>query len=150
MVVVTAIVLVLALNWFVANTRSGKAMRAVAQNPAAAAMMGIDVDRIINLTYVIGGALAGAAAVMFGIYNGTTSSQIGATTGLNSFTAAVLGGVGNIRGSALGAIFIGVLSALSDQFISSRWTNAWVFLTLVLVLIFRPTGLLGSEGGEKA
>ena len=125
-------------------------MRAVAQNPAAASMMGIDVDRIINLTYVIGGALAGAAAVMFGVYNGTTSSSIGATTGLNSFTAAVLGGVGNIQGAALGAVFIGLLSSLSDQFISSRWTNAWVFMTLVLVMLIKPTGILGTEGGEKA
>jgi branched-chain amino acid transport system permease protein len=113
-------------------------------------MMGIDVDRIINLTYVIGGALAGAAAVMFGVYNGTTSSSIGATTGLNSFTAAVLGGVGNIQGAALGAVFIGLLSSLSDQFISSRWTNAWVFMTLVLVMLIKPTGILGTEGGEKA
>ncbi len=150
MVIATALIAVFTLNWFVRNTRSGKAMRAVAQNPAAAAMMGIDVDRIINLTYIIGGALAGAAAVMFGVYNGTTSSQIGSTTGLNSFTAAVLGGVGNLQGAALGAIFIGLLSSISDQFISSRWTTAWVFLTLVLVMIFKPTGLLGSEGGEKA
>ena len=150
LVIITAVVLVFALNWFVKNTRSGKAMRAVAQNPAAASMMGIDVDRIINLTYVIGGALAGAAAVMFGVYNGTTSSSIGATTGLNSFTAAVLGGVGNIQGAALGAVFIGLLSSLSDQFISSRWTNAWVFMTLVLVMLIKPTGILGTEGGEKA
>lgn len=150
LVIVTAIILVTALNWFVRNTRPGKAMRATAQNPAAAAMMGINTDQIINLTYMIGGALAGAAAVMFGVYNGTTSPQIGATTGLNSFTAAVLGGVGNIQGAALGAVFIGLLSALSDQFVSSRWTNAWVFLTLVLVMIFKPTGILGSEGGEKA
>lgn len=150
LVVVTAIILVSALNYFVFRTRSGKAMRAVAQNQSAAAMMGIDVDRIINLTYVIGGVLAGAAAVMFGIYNGSTSPSVGATTGLNSFTAAVLGGVGNIKGAGVGAIFIGLLSSISDQFISSRWTNAWVFLTLVLVMIFKPTGLLGSEGGDKA
>jgi branched-chain amino acid transport system permease protein len=150
MVIVSAIVLVSALNWFVNNTRPGKAMRAVAQNPAAASMMGIDVDRIINLTYVIGGALAGAAAVMWGVYNQSTGPAVGATTGLNSFTAAVLGGVGNLQGAALGAVFIGLLSALSDQFISSRWTSAWVFLTLVLVMIFKPTGILGSEGGEKA
>jgi branched-chain amino acid transport system permease protein len=149
-VIVSAVILTLGLNWFVTNTRQGKGMRAVAQNQGAAAMMGIDVDRTINLTYVIGGALAGAAAVMWGLYNGSTSSTVGATSGLNAFTAAVLGGVGNLKGAALGALFIGLLSALSDQFISSRWTNAWVFLTLVLVMLIKPTGILGSEGGEKA
>lgn len=151
MVIVTAVILVFALTWFIANTRSGKAMRAVAQNPAAAAMMGIDVDRIINLTYAIGGALAGGAAVMYGLYKGQTSFDVGFVNGLYSFTAAVVGGIGNIRGAALGALMIGVISALSNQLLtSSDWSKALVFLILVLVLVFKPTGLLGSDGGEKA
>ena len=151
MVVVTAIILVFALTWFVGNTRQGKAMRAVAQNPAAAAMMGIDVDRIINLTYAIGGALAGGAAVMYGLYKGNTSWDVGFVNGLYSFTAAVVGGIGNIKGAALGALMIGVISSLSNQLLtSSDWSKALVFLILVLVLVFKPTGLLGSEGGEKA
>ena len=149
-VIVVALVLMGALNWFVQNTRLGKAMRATAQNRAAAQIMGINVDNIISLTFVIGGALAGAAGMMSGIYSGTAVFTMGFTAGLRSFTAAVLGGIGNIRGAALGGILIGIISAFSDQFLSVRWTNAWVFLILVLVLVFRPTGLLGSESGEKA
>ncbi len=149
-VIVVALVLMGALNWFVQNTRLGKAMRATAQNRAAAQIMGINIDNIISLTFVIGGALAGAAGMMSGIYSGTAVFTMGFTAGLRSFTAAVLGGIGNIRGAALGGILIGIISAFSDQFLSVRWTNAWVFLILVLVLVFRPTGLLGSEGGEKA
>jgi branched-subunit amino acid ABC-type transport system permease component len=150
MVIVVASVLMLALNWFVNNTRLGKAMRATAQNRAAAQIMGINIDNIISLTFIIGGALAGAAGMMSGIYNGTVVFTMGFTAGLRSFTAAVLGGIGNIRGAALGGFLIGIVAAFSDQFLSVRWTNAWVFLILVLVLIFRPTGLLGSDGGEKA
>ncbi len=149
-VIVVALVLMGALNWFVQSTRLGKAMRATAQNRAAAQIMGINVDNIISLTFVIGGALAGAAGMMSGIYSGTAVFTMGFTAGLRSFTAAVLGGIGNIRGAALGGMLIGIISAFSDQFLSVRWTNAWVFLILVLVLVFRPTGLLGSEGGEKA
>lgn len=150
LVIVVAVVLMLALRWFVKNTRLGKAMRATAQNRDAAAIMGINIDRIIALTFAIGGALAGAAGMMTGIYNGSAVFTMGFTAGLRSFTAAVLGGIGNIAGAALGGIIIGVLSAFSDQFLSVRWTNAWVFLVLVLVMLFRPTGLLGQDGGEKA
>ncbi len=150
LVMVAALVLMLALNWFVQNTRLGKAMRATAQNRDAAAMMGINVDQIISLTFLIGGALAGAAGMMFGLYNGTAVFTMGFTAGLRSFTAAVLGGIGNIRGAALGGILIGLLAAFSDQYLAVRWTNAWVFLILVLVLLFRPTGLLGQESGDKA
>jgi len=145
-----ALVLMVALNWFVQNTRLGKAMRAVAQNRDAAAMMGINVDQIIGLTFLIGGALAGAAGMMFGLYNGTVVFTMGFTAGLRSFTAAVLGGIGNIRGAALGGILIGLLAAFSDQYLAVRWTNAWVFLILILVLLLRPTGLLGQESGDKA
>jgi branched-chain amino acid transport system permease protein len=150
LVMVTAVILMAALNWFVQSTRLGKAMRATAQSRDAAAIMGINVDQIIALTFLIGGGLAGAAGVMFGLYNGTAVFTMGFTAGLRSFTAAVLGGIGNIRGAALGGILIGILAALSDQYLAARWTNAWVFIVLVLVLLFRPTGLLGDEGGEKA
>ncbi len=150
LVISVALILMVALRWFVQNTRLGKAMRATAQNRDAARIMGIDIDRIIALTFAIGGALAGAAGMMTGIYNGTAVFTMGFTAGLRAFTAAVLGGIGNITGAALGGILIGILAAFSDQFLSVRWTNAWVFLILVVVLIFRPTGLLGQEGGEKA
>lgn len=150
LVIVVAVLLVSGLTWFVQNTRPGKAMRATAQNRDAALMMGINVDQVISLTFLIGGALAGAAGMMFGLYNGTAVFTMGFTAGLRSFTAAVLGGIGNITGSALGGLIIGMLAAFSDQYLSTRWTNAWVFLILVLVMLFRPTGLLGQEGGEKA
>jgi branched-subunit amino acid ABC-type transport system permease component len=150
LVIGVALILMLSLRWFVQNTRLGKAMRATAQNRDAAQIMGINIDRIIALTFAIGGGLAGAAGMMTGIYNGTAVFTMGFTAGLRSFTAAVLGGIGNITGAALGGILIGILAAFSDQFLSVRWTNAWVFLILVLVLLFRPTGLLGQDGGEKA
>ncbi len=150
LVIVTAIVLMALLNWFVMSTRLGKAMRATAQNRDAAAIVGINVNQMIGLTFFIGGALAGAAGMMFGLYNGTVVFTLGFTAGLRSFTAAVLGGIGNIRGAALGGVLIGLLAAFSDQYLAVRWTNAWVFLILVLVLLFRPTGLLGQETGDKA
>lgn len=150
MVVVTAVILMLALRWFIQSTKQGKAMRATAQNRSAAMIMGIDINKTISLTFLIGGALAGAAGMMFGLYNGTAVFTMGFTLGLRAFTAAVLGGIGNITGAALGGIIIGVLASFSDQYLSVRWTNAWVFLVLVLVMVFRPTGLLGQDGGEKA
>ena len=150
LVISVALILMLILNWFINKTKMGKAMRATAQNRAAAQIMGINIDQVIALTFGIGGALAGAAGMMTGIYNGTFVFTMGFTAGLRSFTAAVLGGIGNITGAAMGGILIGILAAFSDQFLSVRWTNAWVFLILVLVLLFKPTGLLGQEGGEKA
>jgi len=148
-VLVVAVVLMVGLHLFVQYTRLGKAMRAVAQNREAARIMGIDVDQIITLTFLIGGALAGAAGLLVGLYNNTVVFTMGFTAGLRAFTAAVLGGIGNIIGAMLGGVLIGVLSALSDQYLSSRWTNAWVFAVLVVILVFRPGGLLGENVQEK-
>lgn len=148
-VLVVAVVLMVALHLFVQYTRLGKAMRATAQNREAARLMGINVDQIIALTFLIGGALAGAAGILVGLYNNTVVFTMGFTAGLRAFTAAVLGGIGNIIGAMLGGILIGVLSALSDQYLSSRWTNAWVFAVLVVILVFRPGGLLGENVQEK-
>ncbi len=148
-VLVVAVVLMVALNLFINYTRLGKAMRATAQNREAALMMGIDVNWIIALTFLIGGALAGAAGLLVGLYNNTIVFTMGFTAGLRAFTAAVLGGIGNIVGAMLGGVLIGLLSALSDQYLSSRWTNAWVFAILVIILAFRPGGLLGENVQEK-
>jgi branched-chain amino acid transport system permease protein len=149
-VVATSVVLMVLLRFFVQNTKMGKAMRATAQNRDAAKIMGINVDHVIAITFLIGGALAGAAGLLVGLYNNTAVFTMGLTAGLRAFTAAVLGGIGNITGAMLGGLLIGLLSAFSDQYFSSRWTNAWVFAILVIILIFRPLGLLGEQGGEKA
>lgn len=148
-VLVVAVGLMVALHLFVQYTRLGKAMRATAQNRDAALIMGIDVNWIIALTFLIGGALAGAAGLLVGLYNNTIVFTMGFTAGLRAFTAAVLGGIGNIIGAMLGGVLIGLLSALSDQYLSSRWTNAWVFAVLVIILAFRPGGLLGENVQEK-
>jgi branched-chain amino acid transport system permease protein len=134
----------------VQNTTTGKAMRATAQNREAAKMMGIDVDKVIMVTFLIGGGLAGAAGLMAGLYNGTAWWFMGFRAGLQAFTAAVLGGIGNITGAMLGGILIGLLASYSDGYLNARWTDAWVFATLVLILVFRPSGLLGEQRGEKA
>jgi branched-chain amino acid transport system permease protein len=150
LVIVLAGTLMVGLRWYVRNTTTGKAMRATAQNREAAKMMGIDVDRVIMITFLIGGGLAGAAGLMAGLYNNTAWWFMGFRAGLQSFTAAVLGGIGNITGAMLGGILIGLLASYSDGYLNSRWTDAWVFTTLVLILLFRPTGLLGEQGGQKA
>ena len=144
-----AALMMVGLHLFIGYTRLGKAMRATAQNREAALMMGIDIDWVIALTFVIGGALAGAGGLLVGLYNNTVVFTMGFTAGLRAFTAAVLGGIGNIVGAMLGGLLIGVLSALSDQYLSSRWTNAWVFAVLVVILAFRPSGLLGENTQDK-
>ncbi len=149
-VVIAAILLMVALRLFVQRTRLGKAMRATAENRDAAKIMGIDIDRIISITFFIGGGLAGAAAVLNGLYVNTAWWLMGFQAGLRSFTAAVLGGIGNVTGAMLGGFMIGILTSLSDGLLNPAWTRAWVFAVLVLVLIFRPNGLLGSAVGQKA
>ena len=151
LVIVLASVLMIALRLFVQRTRLGKAMRATAQNRDAAKMLGIDIDLVITTTFLIGGGLAGAAGLMAGLYNNTAWWFMGFRAGLQAFTAAVLGGIGNITGAMLGGFLIGLLASFSDGYLNARWTNAWVFATLVLILLFRPTGLLGEQTtGQKA
>jgi len=150
MVIVLAALLMIGLRLFVQRTRLGKAMRATAQNRDAAKMLGIDIDRVIGATFLIGGALAGAAGLMAGLYNNNAWWFMGFRAGLEAFTAAVLGGIGNITGAMLGGFLIGMLASFSDGYLSSRWTHAWVFAVLVLVLLIRPTGLLGEQVGQKA
>lgn len=149
MVFVSSLVVMGALFWFVNRTKLGKAMRATAQNPTAARLMGIDVDRVIGATFLIGGALAGFAAVIYSLYINTINFQMGYQNGLYAFTAAVLGGIGNIPGAVLGGLVIGVLRALCDQYIGAQWQPAVLFGTLILILVFRPSGLLGSTAREK-
>ncbi len=149
LVIGVTIPLIFGLNLFVTRTYWGKAMRAAAQDRETAAAMGIDVERMIMLTFFIGGALAGAAGMVQGAYYNIGVWWVGYQSGLRAFTAAVLGGIGNMPGAALGGYLIGFLSAWSDQYISARWTNAVVFAILILVLVFRPHGLLGERVPEK-
>ena len=137
------------LTLFVKYATLGKAMRATAQNPTAAALMGIDINRVIGVTFAIGGALAGFAAVVYPLFNPTIYFQLGFRTGMDAFTAAVLGGIGNLPGAMLGGIFIGLVRTMSDQYIAARWTNSIVFGVLVLILIFRPSGILGARTRDK-
>ena len=149
-VILLAVPLMLSLNYFVHSTRLGKAMRATAQDRQAAAMMGIDINQTIFLTFLVGGALAGAAGFIYGVYTNSAWFFQGFRGGLYAFTAAVLGGVGNIRGAFLGGIVIGIVEAVSNFQLDPRWTQAVVFAILVLILIFKPTGLLGEETTERA
>jgi branched-chain amino acid transport system permease protein len=146
-VVVTA-PLLFALVWFVGATRYGKAMRATAQDPDAARLMGINVDRTISLTFLLGGLLAGAAGMIYALYNGTIQFNQGFTAGLIAFTAAVMGGIGNLKGAVVGGLIIGVIQAVSDTHYGQVWTPAVVFAILIMIMVFKPQGLFGEETRE--
>jgi len=148
MVLLITIPVLVALTWLVRATKPGKAMRATAQDRDASAMMGISVDRTISFTFALGGALAGAGGVVYALYIGTTHFQLGFRLGLIAFTAAVLGGIGNLSGAVLGGILIGLISAYNDGFGDARWTYTVIFVILILILVFRPSGLLGEEVPE--
>jgi branched-chain amino acid transport system permease protein len=150
MLAVAGLVLMLALNYVVRRTALGKAMRATAQDVDAARMMGVDVDRIIALTFFLGSALAGAGSLFFGFYYGFTGFYIGYTTGLRAFTSAVLGGIGNIPGAVAGGLLIGLIQALGGQVLEVKWTDVIVFSILIFVLVFRPAGLFGMQTPQKA
>jgi len=146
--VVVTVPLLVALLWFVGQTKYGKAMRATAQDPDAARLMGIDIDRTISLTFMLGGLLAGAAGMIYALYNGTIQFNQGFTAGLIAFTAAVMGGIGNLKGAVIGGLIIGVIQAISDTHYGGIWTPAVVFAILILVMVFRPQGLFGEETRE--
>jgi branched-chain amino acid transport system permease protein len=149
LVILVTLPLMGALTVFVRFTKLGKAMRATAQNPTAARLMGIDVDRVIGWTFGIGGGLAGAASVIYGLTINTVSFQMGYQNGLYAFTAAVLGGIGNLPGAMLGGIVIGLVRSLGSQYVGEQWTSALVFAILIVLLVFRPQGLLGARTREK-
>lgn len=144
-----SLLLMIVLYWFIHKTRTGAAIRAVAIDQGAAQLMGIDVNRIISLVFLIGPALGGAAGVMVGICYGQIKYDMGLTYGLKAFTAAILGGIGNIPGAMLGGILLGVIEALGAAYISIAWKDALAFLVLILILILRPTGLLGERTADK-
>jgi len=140
--------LVIGLAWFITRTRRGRAMRATAQDPEAARLMGINVDATISLTFLIGGMLAGAAGLVYALYETTIWYFQGFEAGLIAFTAAVMGGIGNVRGAVLGGIIIGCIQQISDGRIGPEWTDAVVFAYLIAIMVLRPRGLLGEETRE--
>jgi branched-chain amino acid transport system permease protein len=148
-VIGVTIPLLVALSYFISSTKQGKAMRAVAQDKEAAAMLGINVNRTISITFLLGGILAGASGVMYGLFNGITVFNVGFTQGLYAFTAAVLGGIGNLTGAVVGGFLIGIIGSMADQYIGLRWTAIVIFAVLILVLVFRPTGLLGDRSAVQ-
>lgn len=149
LVLLVVVPLMLGLTVLVKATRLGKAMRAVAQDPVAAALVGIDVDWVIAATFFVGGFLGGAASVIYGLYINTIGFQMGFQNGLYAFTAAVLGGIGSIPGAVVGGLVIGLVRSLSSAYVGERWTGAIVFAILIVILVFRPEGLLGKATKEK-
>jgi branched-chain amino acid transport system permease protein len=146
--VAVTVPLVLMLTSFVGQSRLGKAMRATAQDPEAAKLMGINVDTTISLTFLLGGLLAGAAGLINTLYQTSVWYFQGFTAGLIAFTAAVMGGIGNLRGAVLGGLIIGCIQQISDNRIGNEWTPAVIFAYLVLIMVFRPQGLIGEETRE--
>jgi branched-chain amino acid transport system permease protein len=149
-VIAVTIPLLLLMTFIVQRTRAGKAMRATAQDQDAARLMGIDVDRTIAFTFGLGGALAGAAGLLYLQSIGTTRYDAGFRLGLIAFTAAVLGGIGNLNGAVLGGFLIGIIQALNDVFgLGQAWSQTVVFTILILLMVFKPEGLLGKPTTEK-
>jgi branched-chain amino acid transport system permease protein len=143
--ILATVPLVVLLTSFIGRTRLGRAMRATAQDPEAARLMGINVDTTISLTFLLGGLLAGAAGLIYALYQTTVWFFQGFQAGLIAFTAAVMGGIGNLRGAVLGGLIIGCIQQISDNRIGAQWTPVIVFAYLIMIMVFRPRGLLGEE-----
>jgi branched-chain amino acid transport system permease protein len=144
---IVAVAMMVALDQFVGRSRTGRGIRAVAQDPETAGLMGVDIDRVIMTTFLLGGLSGGAAGLLFGWSFGVTRFAIGFLPGIKAFTAAVLGGIGNIRGAALGGLVLGVVENVAAGCFGTQWRDVVAFLILVAVLMFRPTGLLGEGKG---
>ncbi|MFE2722860.1 branched-chain amino acid ABC transporter permease [Kitasatospora sp. NPDC059327] len=158
--IIAAPLCMLALGWFVTRTRSGRAMQATSQDPDTAKLMGIDTDRIIVMAFAIGAAFAAVAAVAYGLRSGQVDFRMGFILGLKAFTAAVLGGIGNIYGAMLGGVALGLAEALATGYIQhlpgmhlfggGAWKDVWAFVLLIVVLLVRPQGLLGERVADRA
>ncbi len=148
-ILVFSLALMAGLHWFVTRTRWGKAMRACSDDLTAARVVGIPVNKAIALAFFIGSAMAGAGGILFGMYYNTINFHDGYMAGLKAFTAAVLGGIGNIPGAMLGGVLIGVLEGLGAGYLSAEWKNVFAFVVLIVILMFRPSGLLGERVAKK-
>jgi len=145
LVVVTGVVMMFTLDRLVNTTRLGRGIRSVAQDPETATLMGVNLDRVIVYTFLIGGLMAGIAGTLFGLRYSYTGYDVGQLPGIKAFTAAVLGGIGNLRGALLGGLVIGLLEFYGASLFGTEWENPVVFIVLVVVLLFRPTGILGES-----
>ena len=148
LVLVSAVVLMVCLDRFMAVSRLGRGVRATAQDAETAALMGVNIDRVVMLTFFLGGLLAGAAGTLYGVFFEAARYDIGFLPGVKAFTAAVLGGIGNIRGALLGGLLLGLLENWGVTVLGGEWKDVFAFTVLVLVLMFRPTGLLGERLGR--
>ncbi|MBI4970774.1 MAG: branched-chain amino acid ABC transporter permease [Candidatus Omnitrophica bacterium] len=150
MILAVSLVLMVFLNFLVQHTQLGRAMRATSQDHKMARLVGINVNWIISLTFFIGSAMAAVGGVLFGLYYHTVNFHDGYLAGLKAFTAAVLGGIGNIPGAMVGGVLIGLAEGLGAGYISSEWKNVFAFVILVLILLFKPTGLFGERVADRA
>ncbi|MEW6052213.1 MAG: branched-chain amino acid ABC transporter permease [Nitrospirota bacterium] len=148
-IIVVSIVLMIALRVFIRKTRMGKAMRAVAQDKVMASLVGINIDTVISLTFVIGSGLAAVAGLMVAMYYGLVNYSIGYIAGIKAFTAAVLGGIGSIRGAMFGGILLGLVESFGSSYLSSEYKDAYAFILLIIVLLVKPGGLFGKAELEK-
>jgi branched-chain amino acid transport system permease protein len=148
-VVLVSVVVMVALFLFVQKTKTGTAIRAAAIDQDAARLMGIDVNRVILIVFVIGPALGGGAGLLVGLYYGQINYTMGWLYGMKAFTASILGGIGNIPGAMVGGLLLGVVEALGAGYLSTQWKDAFSFFVLILILIARPSGLLGERVAEK-
>jgi len=147
-VIVAALIMMIGLDFFIRRTRLGREIRAVAQDPEAAALMGANSTSVVSKTFLIGGIMAGVAAVLFMIKTGQTSFDIGVVLGIKAFTAAVLGGIGNLRGALLGGLLLGIAENYGSALFGTQWKDVVAFVLLVLILLVRPNGLLGQSLGR--
>ncbi len=148
LVILGAVVIMIVLDQFVKRSRLGRGIRSVAQDPEAAALMGVNRDRVIQVTFLVGGVMAGAAAVFYMLKIGITRYDAGFILGVKAFTAAVLGGIGNLRGALLGGFVLGLAENYGSAIVGTQWKDVVAFVLLVVILLFRPTGLLGESLGK--
>jgi len=148
LILVSAIVMMVLLDRFVGLTKIGRGIRAVAQDPETASLMGVDIDRVVTITFLLGGIMAGGAGLLHIVYLENTKYDIGALLGIKAFAAAVLGGIGNLRGALLGGLLLGVMENYGAAFFGTQWKDVVAFVLLVVVLLVRPTGLLGERLGR--
>ena len=148
LVIVSAVVMMMALDQFIRRSRLGRGLRAVAQDPDTATLMGVNKDRVIALTFLLGGLMAGVAAVLYTLRIGTTVYSVGFLLGVKAFTAAVLGGIGNLRGALIGGLLLGLVENYGSALVGTQWKDVVAFVALIVILMFRPTGILGESLGK--